>query len=57
MDAPTLCFYEVFDGDYQRRSAARRCQLKTSSPDKAYFGTNNRTVASLLPENQEKAKP
>jgi zinc protease len=60
--ANTIGTYEVFEGDYKKLFDAAKNYAAVTKEDvqrvaKAYFGTNNRTVASLLPENQEKAKP
>jgi zinc protease len=60
--ANTIGTYEVFDGDYKKLFDAAKNYAAVTKEDvqrvaKAYFGTNNRTVATLLPENDEKAKP
>jgi len=60
--ANTIGTYEVFDGDYQKLFDAPKNYAAVTKEDvqrvaRAYFGANNRTVASLLPENEEKAKP
>ena len=60
--ANTIGTYEVFDGDYKKLFDAAKNYAAVTKEDvqrvaKAYFGANNRTVASLLPENNEKAKP
>ena len=59
--ANTIGTYEVFFGDYNRLFDAARNYSAVTKEDvqrvaKQYFGANNRTVAALLPENQEKAK-
>jgi predicted Zn-dependent peptidase len=60
--ANTIGTYEVFSGDYKRLFDAAKNYAAVTKEDvqgvaKTYFGANNRTVATLLPENQEKAKP
>jgi zinc protease len=59
--ANTIGTYEVFSGDYKKLFDAAKNYAAVTKEDvqrvaKAYFGANNRTVASLLPENDEKAK-
>ena len=59
--ANTIGTYEVFFGDYNRLFDAAKNYSAVTKEDvqrvaKQYFGANNRTVATLLPENQEKAK-
>jgi zinc protease len=59
--ANTIGTYEVFDGDYKKLFDTAKNYAAVSKEDvqrvaKTYFGANNRTVASLLPENEEKAK-
>jgi zinc protease len=59
--ANTIGTYEVFDGDYKKLFDAAKNYAAVTKEDvqrvaKTYFGANNRTVASLLPENEEKAK-
>jgi zinc protease len=59
--ANTIGTYEVFSGDYKKLFDAAKNYAAITKEDvqrvaKAYFGANNRTVASLLPENDEKAK-
>src|ERR1700676_1708691 len=59
--ANTIGTYEVFTGDYKKLFDAAKNYAAVTKEDvqrvaKAYFGANNRTVASLLPENDEKAK-
>jgi zinc protease len=59
--ANTIGTYEVFSGDYKKLFDAAQHYAAVTKEDvqrvaKAYFGANNRTVASLLPENEEKAK-
>src|ERR1700688_5060162 len=60
--ANTIGTYEVFDGDYKKLFDAAKNYAAVTKEDvrrvaKTYFGANNRTVASLLPENEEKVKP
>src|SRR5258707_11299419 len=59
--ANTIGTYEVFFGDYNRLFDAAKNYSAVTKEDvqrvaKQYFGANNRTVAALLPENEEKAK-
>jgi zinc protease len=59
--ANTIGTYEVFFGDYNKLFEAAKNYSGVSKEDvqrvaKSYFGANNRTVATLLPENREKAK-
>jgi zinc protease len=59
--ANTIGTYEVFDGDYKKLFDAAKNYAAVTKEDiqrvaKTYFGADNRTVASLLPENEEKAK-
>jgi len=59
--ANTIGTYEVFFGDYSRLFDAAKNYSAVTKEDvqrvaKQYFVANNRTVATLLPENQEKAK-
>jgi zinc protease len=59
--ANTIGTYEVFFGDYNKLFDAARNYSAVTREDvqraaKTYFGANNRTVATLLPENAEKAK-
>jgi len=59
--ANTIGTYEVFFGDYSRLFDAAKNYSAVTKEDvqrvaKQYFGPNNRTVATLLPENEEKAK-
>ncbi len=59
--ANTMGTYEVFFGDYSRLFEAAKNYGSVTKEDvqrvaKTYFGENNRTVATLLPENEEKAK-
>ena len=59
--ANTIGTYEVFFGDYNRLFEAAKNYGGVTKEDvqrvaKTYFGANNRTVATLLPENEEKAK-
>jgi predicted Zn-dependent peptidase len=65
--ANTLGSYEVFLGDYHKLFTAAAEYDKVTKQDiqrvvKAYFGENNRTVATLVPEKDqpagaEQAKP
>jgi zinc protease len=60
--ANTIGTYEVFFGDYSKLFDAAKNYAAVTKDDvrrvaKAYFGPNNRTVATLLPENAEKGKP
>ena len=60
--ANTIGTYEVFFGDYHRLFDAAKNYGAVTKEDvqrvaKTYFGANNRTVATLLPEAEEKAKP
>jgi zinc protease len=61
--ANTIGTYEVFFGDYKKLFDAAKNYSAVTKEDvqrvaKAYFGANNRTVATLIPENAEdKAKP
>jgi zinc protease len=59
--ANTMGTYEVFFGDYGKLFEAAKNYAAVSKEDvqrvaKAYFGANNRTVATLLPENDGQAK-
>jgi zinc protease len=59
--ANTIGTYEVFFGGYnQLFDAAKNYSAVTKEEvqrvAKAYLGANNRTVATLIPENEEKAK-
>ncbi|HLK04207.1 MAG TPA: pitrilysin family protein [Candidatus Acidoferrum sp.] len=59
--ANTIGTYEVFFGDYTRLFDAAKNYGAVTKDDvqrvaKKYFGANNRTVATLIPENEEKAK-
>jgi predicted Zn-dependent peptidase len=59
--ANTIGTYEVFMGDYNKLFDAAKSYSAVTKEDvqrvaKKYFGANNRTVATLLPENAEKAK-
>jgi len=58
--ANTLGSYEVFLGDYHKLFTAAAEYDKVTKQDiqrvvKAYFGENNRTVATLVPEKNEPA--
>jgi zinc protease len=58
----TIGTYEVFFGDYNKLFDAAKSYAAVSKDDvqrvaKEYFGANNRTVATLLPETQEAVKP
>ena len=60
--ANTIGTYEVFFGDYHKLFDAEKGYNAVTKEDvqrvaKAYFGANNRTVATLIPDNEEKAKP
>jgi len=57
----TIGTYEVFMGDYNKLFDAAKNYSAVTKEDvqrvaRKYFGPNNRTVATLLPENEEKAK-
>jgi zinc protease len=59
--ANTIGTYEVFFGDYNKLFEAAKNYSGVTKEDvqrvaKVYFGANNRTVATLMPENGEKAK-
>jgi zinc protease len=59
--ANTLGSYEVFLGDYHKLFAAAEEYNKVTKGDirrvaQRYFGENNRTVATLVPEKNEPAK-
>jgi zinc protease len=58
--ANTIGTYEVFFGDYNKLFDAAKNYSAVSKEDilrvaKTYFGANNRTVATLLPEETQKA--
>jgi zinc protease len=58
--ANTIGTYEVFFGDYTKLFDAAKNYSAVRKEDilrvaKAYFGANNRTVATLLPEEAQKA--
>jgi zinc protease len=61
--ANTIGTYEVFFGDYKKLFDAAKNYSTVTKEDvqrvaKAYLGANNRTVATLIPENtEEKSKP
>jgi zinc protease len=60
--ANTIGTYEVYFGDYARLFDAAKNYSAVTREDvqrvaTKYFGANNRTVATLIPENEEKAKP
>jgi len=60
--ANTIGTYEVFAGGYQKLFDAAKNYGAVTKEDvqrvaKAYFGANNRTVATLIPESQSKAQP
>jgi len=60
--ANTIGTYEVFMGDYKKLFDAAKNYGAVTKEDvqrvaKAYFDANNRTVATLLPETEEKTKP
>jgi zinc protease len=53
--------YEVFFGDYQKLFQTEQELQKVTAADvqrvaAKYFGANNRTVATLIPSAEEKAK-
>ena len=59
--ANTIGTYEVFFGDYNKLFDAAKNYGAVTKEDvervaRSYFGANNRTVATLLPENEEKGK-
>jgi predicted Zn-dependent peptidase len=58
--ANTIGTYEVFFGDYNKLFDAAKNYSAVTKEDllrvaKTYFGANNRTVATLLPEEAQKA--
>jgi len=60
--ANTLGTYEVFFGDYRKLFDAAKNYSGVTKEEvqrvaKQYFGAKNRTVATLVPENEEKGKP
>jgi zinc protease len=60
--ANTIGTYEVFFGDYAKLSSAAKNYAAVTKDDvqrvaKTYFGANNRTVATLIPDEAPKAKP
>lgn len=60
--ANTIGTYEVFFGDYRKLFEAAKGFAAVTKEDvqrvaRNYFGANNRTVATLVPEAEEKAKP
>ncbi|HUL33494.1 MAG TPA: pitrilysin family protein [Candidatus Eisenbacteria bacterium] len=60
--ANTIGTYEVFFGDYRKLFDAAKNYSAVTKDDvqrvaKTYFGANNRTVATLLPEKEGKGKP
>ena len=60
--ANTIGTYEVFMGDYRKLFDAAKSYSAVTKEDvqrvaQKYFGANNRTVATLLPESEGKAKP
>ena len=60
--ANTIGTYEVFAGGYEKLFDAAKNYAAVTKEDvqrvaKAYFGANNRTVATLLPRKPRKAKP
>jgi zinc protease len=59
--ANTIGTYEVFFGDYNKLFDTAKNYSAVTKEDvqrvaKTYFGSNNRTVATLLPENDGQAK-
>jgi predicted Zn-dependent peptidase len=60
--ANTIGTYDVFTGDYRKLFDAAKNYAAVTKEDvqrvaKEYFGANNRTVATLLPEKQKTGKP
>ena len=60
--ANTIGTYEVFFGNYQKLFDAAKNYSAVTKEDvqkvaQKYFGANNRTVATLVPENEGKGKP
>src|ERR1700720_4424786 len=61
--ANTIGTYEVFFGDYNKLFEAAKNYSAVTKEDvqrvaKVYFGANNRTVSTLIPDNaEEKSKP
>ncbi len=60
--ANTVGTYEVFFGDYHKLFDAAKSYGAVAKEDvqrvaRAYFGEKNRTVATLVPEAEEKGKP
>jgi zinc protease len=60
--ANTIGTYEVFFGNYQKLFDAAKNYSAVTKEDvqrvaQQYFAANNRTVATLVPENEEKGKP
>jgi zinc protease len=60
--ANTIGTYEIFFGDYRKLFEAAKNYAAVTKEDvqraaRAYLGERNRTVATLLPEGQEKGKP
>ena len=56
--ANTIGTYEVFFGDYNKLFEAAKKYSAVTKEDvqrvaKAYFGADNRTVATLIPDNAE----
>jgi zinc protease len=59
--ANTIGTYEVFFGDYNKLFEAAKSYEAVTREDvqrvaAKYFGANNRTVATLIPDSEEKAK-
>ncbi len=59
--ANTIGTYEIYFGDYTKLFDAAKNYSAVTKEDvrrvaQKYFGPNNRTVATLIPENEEKAK-
>jgi predicted Zn-dependent peptidase len=59
--ANTIGTYEVFFGDYNKLFDAAKNYSAVTKEDvqrvaQTYFGANNRTVATLIPDSKEKAK-
>jgi zinc protease len=60
--ANTIGTYEVFFGDYNKLFEAAKNYAAVTKQDvqrvaNKYFGPNNRTVATLIPETEQGAKP
>jgi zinc protease len=60
--ANTIGTYEVYFGDYHKLFEAAKNYSAVTKEDvqrvtQKYFGANNRTVATLVPDNREEGKP